>query len=297
MNLSYEFFPPRQAGQERRLWHTVGCLDTQNPGYYSMTYGALGTDAEISFQMIEQLHEATQTPIAAHLTCIGQTRDTVIERLKRLRTLGVSHIVALRGDRPKQTVTTDTGLKDEAKIRRADNADELQHASELVELISEFGGFEVSVAAYPDIHPEASSASDDLIHLKNKLDAGAKRAITQFFYDTDRFLRFRDKAAAEGITDLVPGILPVHDIDNVTRFAERCGAVVPKDLIDKFKDSTLKPGESHKLAIEHGYELCRTLQEEGISDFHFYTLNQSDLSYEITRHLNGTARVADTLAA
>ena len=271
--LSFEFFPPRTEAQERRFWRTLGCLETLKPSFFSVTYGALGSASKASLDTVSQLRKDTSLPVAAHLTCAGQTRAELIETLAEFKTMGIDRIVALRGD--------NTEADSSSKYYR------LRYANELVELINEVGGFDVSVAAYPEVHPEAESAEHDMQVLKQKLDAGASRALTQFFFEPEVFLRWRDAAVKYGIDKpLIPGILPVHDIDKVVGFSARCGATVPPALIELFQN-TDSEASRHQRAIEHAVDLCRTLQAEGVDDFHLYTLNQSNLSHEVSKELMG----------
>lgn len=281
---SYEFFPPRKPEQQRRFWRTVGCLETLKPKFFSVTYGALGSASEASMEIVKDLLAESQTPVAAHLTCAGFTETAMQAQLDRLSDLGIKHIVALRGDLAEgQTV----------------QPGELQYAEDLVKQIASHpSDFEISVAAYPETHPEAQSPEADLDNLKRKIDAGACRALTQFFYDTDSFLRFRDKAAAAGISQpIVPGILPIHDIEKVISFSSRCGAVVPDDVAAMFAEHADDATASQQYSVAHCVNLCERLQEEGVEDFHFYTLNQSNLVHEVTRVMLGEIEVPVVLAA
>ena len=293
LRFSYEFFPPRKTEQHRRFWHTVGCLETLSPAYFSVTYGALGTSQKESFAVIQNLMEEAATPVAAHLTCIKQTSEEVRSRLHELKSLGVNHIVALRGDEPaSETKSSKVGTTESS-------TQQLLFAEQLVQLISEVGGFEISVAAYPETHPEALSQRADLENLKRKFDAGATRALTQYFYDCDAFLKFRDQAASLGIDAdaLVPGILPVHNIENVIAFSKRCGTHVPQPLIDHFRKFAGSPDKAREQAITQCVTQCNLLAAEGIKDFHFYTLNQSDLAYQVTRELTGELQTREPVAA
>ena len=293
LSFSYEFFPPRKVEQHRRFWHTVGCLETLSPAYFSVTYGALGTSQEESFGVIQNLMEEAVTPVAAHLTCIKQSAEEIRLRLQELKSLGVNHIVALRGDAP----ANDAG-GEETKTQKPDGQ-QLQFAEELVQLIHEVGGFEISVAAYPETHPQALSPHADLENLQRKFDAGATRALTQYFYDCDAFLKFRDQAANLGINAdaIVPGILPVHNIENVIAFSKRCGTRVPQPLIEHFRQFAGKPEKAREQAIAQCATQCNLLAAEGIKDFHFYTLNQSDLAYQVTRELTGLSQAERLVAA
>lgn len=275
--LSFEFFPPRNEKQTRRLWRTFGRLEALNPAWVSVTYGALGSASQASLDTVAAFQEDTHVPVAAHLTCSGQTHSELESVIDYLQSLGVQRIVALRGDAPAEA-PVNTGEK------------RLRYASELVELLVRRGGFDISVAAYPEIHPEATSAADDIHWLKAKLDAGAARGVTQFFFAADVFLRWRDRAVAAGIDKpLIPGILPIHDIAKVCDFSARCGATVPQALQQRFAGID-DPAEHEKRAVEQCLSLCGELQSEGVSDFHFYTLNQSRLATLVAEELMRPAR-------
>lgn len=286
MKLSFEFFPPRSDAQLRRFWRTIGCLETLTPEFVSITWGALGTEQDASLTTLADLQDIS-TPVAAHLTCSGQSEDALRKTLSQLREHGIGHIVALRGDQPEDH---------QAK------AGTMNHAIDLVKLINTYSAennhdTEISVAAYPETHPEASSSTDDLVHLHAKLEAGAQRAITQFFFNADSFLSWRDEAVAVGISKpIVPGILPIHNLEKIMAFSEKCGATVPQTLINRF-ERYKDPASQHDVAVEHAYELCQTLSKEGIDDFHFYTLNQSDLSWHVCCLLKGKDKLIDLVAA
>ncbi len=282
MKLSFEFFPPRSTAQHRRFWRTLGALETLSPEFVSLTWGALGTDQSASLELLSELQK-TGIPIAAHLTCCGNTEITMRETLSQLRAMDIQHIVALRGDIPEGQTVVENGMK---------------HAIDLVKLIRTESAntqntTQISVAAYPDTHPDATSADDDLYHLQQKLDAGATRALTQFFFDADRYLRWRDKVVAAGIKqDIVPGILPIHDMQKVLKFSNNCGARIPKELLESFGRYSDKES-LQQLAIEQSYELCQTLHHEGIDEFHFYTLNHSDLAWHVGCLLKGKEKFKD----
>jgi len=275
--ISFEFFPPRTDVQARRFWRTLGCLETLSPSWVSVTYGALGSASQASLDVVGALGKDTSVPVAAHLTCGGQTAEELNKVLDELEGLGIKRIVALRGDSA-------------AEAEQSQSGPVLQHASELVELLAARPHIDVSVAAYPEVHPEADNAESDLYWLKTKLDAGASRALTQFFFEADVFLRWRDRAARYGIDKpLVPGILPIHDIEKVVDFSGRCGAHVPASIVKRFNAAT-DPQSRRSLAIEQCVELCRQLRKEGVNDFHLYTLNQSDLAYAVSRELCGQGK-------
>lgn len=270
--ISFEFFPPRSDVQQRRFWSTLGCLQTLDPEYISMTWGALGTSSQASVDVLEALKVDASVPVAAHLTCVGHTEGSVRKTIAELEAMGITRFVALRGDQPEGEVV---------------NPDHLQHASDLVAILAEDPRRDISVAAYPEMHPESVDADQDMRWLKHKLDQGANRAITQFFFSADTFLRFRDRAVAAGITQtLVPGILPVHDIAKIQDFSGKCGAHVPDSLISRFAKAADKESAA-ALAVAHSVELIHALNSEGVEHFHVYTLNQSALAYRIVSQLKG----------
>lgn len=272
--LSFEFFPPRSDAQSRRFWRTIGALESLAPSYVSLTWGALGSDSRASLETLELLARDTSLDVAAHLSCIGQSAPELRATLDELEGFGVRRIVALRGD-----------VVDGADV--APRA--FRHASELVELIAtERPHLDVSVAAYPETHPESAGVDDDLHWLARKLERGAARAITQFFFEPETYLRWRDRARAAGIDKpLVPGILPVHDIDKVGEFAAKCGATVPRALLERFGAERDAAGRE-ALAVEQCVNLCRTLAREGVDAFHLYTLNRSNLAHAVAVELLGT---------
>ncbi len=292
--LSFEFFPPRSDAQKRRFWHTLGCLETLKPEWISMTWGALGADNQPSLDVLRELDSESVLPVAAHLTCYGCTKANIIRRLTAMQSMGVNHIVALRGDKPSDLDKTKKAKAATAKLPVdsgliSKELETLQYAEELVALIRQASGMDISVAAYPESHPESKDVKTDLMHLKNKLDAGASRALTQFFFNADTYLRWRDEAVALGINKpLVPGILPIHDIDRVQVFARRCGTHVPAWLVRKFEQCSNNPSAKHDLSLDLSMQLCETLRQEGVNEFHIYTLNQSNLAYSLGKRLMGT---------
>ncbi|MFK7860449.1 MAG: methylenetetrahydrofolate reductase [Granulosicoccus sp.] len=267
--ISFEFFPPRSDVQQRRFWSTLGCLQTLDPEYVSMTWGALGTTSQPSIDILEALKVDAKVPLAAHLTCVGHNEESIRKTILDLENLGIRRFVALRGDQPDGVNAVGY----------------LQHASELVAILAENPERDISVAAYPELHPESPDPQQDLHWLKHKLDQGAHRAITQFFFSADTYLRFRDQATALGIhQELVPGILPIHDIDKVQDFSAKCGAQVSEALVERFK----KAGDAksaENCAVDQCVELIQTLHNEGVESFHLYTLNQSTLAYKVCKQL------------
>nr|CAA6824509.1 MAG: 5,10-methylenetetrahydrofolate reductase (EC [uncultured Thiotrichaceae bacterium] len=265
--LSFEFFPAKTPRMERNLWRTMGQLELLNPGYFSMTYGALGSERDHSLNMVSSMLKEGHVPVAAHLTSAGHTRDSLIELVQHFHNEGVQRIVALRGDADM----VEGGITDVAVM---------------VEELLGVADFDISVAAYPEVHPKAKSLQADLAHLKRKLDAGAQRALTQYFFDADVFLRFRDEAEKAGITQqLVPGILPIHDFAKVTSFSSRCGANVPEFMHDLFAGTEAGSAEQKQIGIDHATKLGETLLAEGVDALHFYTLNMPNLSFEVARNL------------
>ena len=276
-SFSFEFFPPRDAAQSRRFWRTFGALESLAPTHVSLTWGALGSDERVSLETLALLARDTAVPITAHLCCAGRTPETLRETLDAIEAAGVRRVLALRGD----------AVPDDASARGA-----FRHAAELVALIaSERPHLDVSVAAYPETHPEAPDADTDLRYLAEKLSLGARRAVTQFFFEPAPFLRWRDRARAIGVDQpLVPGILPVHDIDAVARFAAKCGATVPRRLSERFARAT-DERDRERIAIEECVTLCGTLAREGVDAFHLYTLNRSALSRAVVEALGGSGGV------
>jgi len=272
--VSFEFFPPNDEAMERRLWASVQRLAPLAPRFVSVTYGADGSTRERTHNIIARIRRDTTLTAAPHLTCIGASRGEVLDIARRYWDQGVRHIVALRGDPPDGT----------GPYRP--HRDGFHYAADLVAGLKTVGPFEISVAAYPETHPEAPDAAFDVEVLKRKQDAGATRAITQFFFDTDVYLRFRDACAAAGVTmSVVPGILPITRFPQLTRFAERCGASVPGWLVERF-DGLEDDAETRQLiAAAVAIEQAARLRHEGVGEFHFYTLNRAELAYAICHAL------------
>ncbi len=270
---SYEFFPPRTAMMERRLWRASGQLERLRPAFFSMTYGALGSAQQVSVDSAIAMHRESPIPLAAHLTCADATRAEVLAVARGFKAAGIDRIVALRGD----------------AVDSSDSGYAFASAAELVAALRQIDDFDISVAAYPESHPQAASPLEDLRHLQRKLDAGAARAITQYFFDAECFLRFRDRAVALGIEQpIVPGILPVHDIDKVIAFSRRCAATVPAQLAASFLALKGDPAASYRLALEQAVGLCQRLLDEGVEHLHFYTLNQADICLDISLALGAS---------
>ncbi len=271
--ISFEFFPPQSTDATLRLWRAVERLAPLAPSYVSVTYGAGGTTRDRTRAAIRTIQDRARLPVAGHLTCVNATGDETIEVARSYRKMGVQKIVALRGDPPKGA----GGFQA--------HPDGFASAAELVGALAADGWQDIAVAAYPEVHPEASSAQADIDMLKRKVDAGATSALTQFFFETDDFLRFRDRCADAGITIPVhPGILPVENFANLTRFAARCGANIPDWMSKAF--GAAEDMESHRLlATAIATETCDSLLSQGVEHLHFYTLNMPDLTYDIVRTL------------
>jgi methylenetetrahydrofolate reductase (NADPH) len=270
--VSFEFFPPKNPQMETQLWSTVKALEPLLPQYVSVTYGAGGSTRDATFETVRRIAAETHLRPAAHLTCVGHGRAEIARLLEHYWSAGVRHIVALRGDIPGGGGATPP--------------DGLAYAADLVGFIRTVADFEISVAAYPETHPQAMSSSADLDNLKRKLDAGAGRAITQYFFDTTSFLRFLERARRAGITaPIVPGILPVTNFAQVVRFSAMCGTTVPDWLAEMFEGLDEDQDTRKLVAAMVATEQCRALQAEGVADFHFYTLNRADLILGICRRM------------
>ncbi len=268
IRLSFEFFPGTTPQATARLRNCARQLARFGPRFVSVTYGAGGSTQERTHDAINDLSDAISPPVAGHLTCVAASTDQTHATIDRYAAAGVSGIVALRGDRPKDA-------EGPIPVGYAD-------AAELVAGIrarSDAAEFEISVAAYPEVHPMAASADADLDNLKRKIDAGADRAITQFFFDTDVFLRFLDRARAAGITaPIVPGIMPVVDFGNIVNFAKRCGTHIPDWMPQLFEGLDEAPEVHRTISATIAAEQCRVLAEHGIRDFHFYTMNNAEVT-------------------
>jgi methylenetetrahydrofolate reductase (NADPH) len=272
--LSFEFFPPRTDALEQQLWACVRRLEPLAPSFVSVTYGAGGTTQGRTHGIVSRMVRETALTPAAHLTCVGASRGEVDDVARQYWDAGVRHIVALRGDAP----AGDAGYQP--------HPDGYAYAADLVAGLKRVADFEISVAAYPETHPTATSAQHDLDNLKRKIDAGATRAITQYFFDTDVYLRFLDRALAAGITvPIVPGILPVSNFKQVKKFSAMCGTAVPDWMGWLFEGLEDDPETRHMVAAAMAAEQVRLLQANGVDEFHFYTLNRADLSYAIAHIL------------
>ena len=274
VRVSFEFFPPATEKMEATLWRSIRRLAPLAPNFVSVTYGADGSTRDRTHKVVSRLLAENGLNTVPHLTCIGASREEIQAIARDYWDLGVRHIVALRGDPPKG----ETGYRP--------RADGFAYAADLVAGLRDVADFEISVAAYPETHPEAPSAQFDIENLKRKLDAGASRAITQFFFDTELYLRFRDRCAAAGIdVPIVPGILPITRFPQLRRFANACGASVPDWLEREFDGLDDDPDTRRMIAANVAIHQVRQLQSEGVEDFHFYTLNRSELTFAICHAL------------
>ena len=277
--LSFEFFPPRTEALEAQLWTAIRRLEPLAPRFVSVTYGAGGTTQARTHATVARLVAETSLTPAAHLTCVGATRDEVDAVARQYWDAGVRHIVALRGDPPPGT-------------DYAPHPGGYAFAADLVAGLKRVADFEISVAAYPETHPAATSPEADLDNLKRKLDAGANRAITQYFFDPAVYLRFIDRCLAAGITaPIVPGIMPVSNFAQAAKFSAMCGASVPDWLAHLFEGLEEDAETRRMVAAVAAAEQVRLLQANGVDEFHFYTLNRPDLTYAIA-HILGVRPVS-----
>jgi methylenetetrahydrofolate reductase (NADPH) len=271
--LSFEFFPPKTERLEEQLWTCIRRLEPLRPRFVSVTYGAGGSTRQRTHATVARMVHETELVPAAHLTCVGATREEVDEVARQYWEAGVRHIVALRGDPPPGEVYQP-------------HPGGYSFAADLVAGLSRVAPFDISVAAYPEVHPQAPSRMSDLDSLKRKLDAGAHRAITNFFFDTSVFLRFLDLCLAAGITaPIVPGIMPVTNLAGLRRMSEQCGTSVPDWLGHMFEGLDDDPDTRRMVATVVAAEQVRLLQANGVDEFHFYTLNRPELSYAIAHIL------------
>ncbi len=274
IGVSFEFFPPKTEKMEAQLWDTFRTLEPLGPSFVSVTYGAGGSTRERTHATVARIAAESAVPPAAHLTCVEASRAEIDEVAEAYWEAGVRHIVALRGDVPGGAPYRPHGQG-------------YANAIELVAGLKAIAPFDISVAAYPETHPDADCPQSDLDNLKRKLDAGATRAITQFFFSPDSFLRFRDAAAAAGIdAPIIPGILPVSNVSQTRRMADMCGTAIPGWMMSLFEGLDDLPAARQLVAATIAAEMCRRLYAGGVRDFHFYTLNRAELSYAIC-HLLG----------
>ncbi len=268
INVSFEFFPPGSSAMESTLWSSIDRLSSLKPKFVSVTYGANSGERDRTHSVIKAIKERTGLEAAPHLTCVDATRDELRAIARDYRDNGIRHIVALRGDLPPGSEKPE------------------MYAANLVTLLKEEGDFDISVAAYPEVHPEAKSAQADLLNLKRKVDAGANRAITQFFFDVESYLRFRDRCVMTGIdVEIVPGILPVSNFKQLQRFAAMTNVRVPGWMNAMFAGLDDDPETRKMVGASIAMDMVKILSREGVKDFHFYTLNRAELSYAICHTL------------
>ncbi|ATI41500.1 methylenetetrahydrofolate reductase [NAD(P)H] [Pacificitalea manganoxidans] len=280
--VSFEFFPPKTLQASFRLWDTVQALAPLNPEFVSVTYGAGGTTRKLTHEAVDAIHKNSGLTVAAHLTCVEATREETLEIARSYLDAGVRDIVALRGDPPK------------GQGRFTPHPDGFADSCELIAALKETGDFRIRVGAYPDTHPEAADADADVAWLKRKIDAGADAAITQFFFESDAFFRFRDRCDKAGITaPILPGILPIENWTSARRFAASCGTVIPAWMDEAFETAAAN-GSEDETATRIATEMCETLRAGGVDDLHFYTLNRPTLTRDICLAL-GVEATPDTL--
>lgn len=272
--ISFEVFPPAPGAPEERFWRAVDRLAPLGPMYFSVTYGAGGSTRDRSERIVRGLLARGDTVPAAHLTCVGASRQAVDQIARTWADAGVSRVVALRGDMPAVG----------APFRPHPQG--YRDAADLIAGLRRIADFDIAAAAYPETHPDSASLQADLDNLKRKVDAGASKLITQYFFDAEIFLRFRDRAAKAGITaPIVPGILPIANFTKILAFSKRCGATVPAWLAERFEGLDHEPQLRAMVAVTTASQLCRELIAEGVETLHFYTLNQAALTYAICRKL------------
>ncbi|MCL8357420.1 methylenetetrahydrofolate reductase [Escherichia coli] len=268
INVSFEFFPPRTSEMEQTLWNSIDRLSSLKPKFVSVTYGANSGERDRTHSIIKGIKDRTGLEAAPHLTCIDATPDELRTIARDYWNNGIRHIVALRGDLPPGSGKPE------------------MYASDLVTLLKEVADFDISVAAYPEVHPEAKSAQADLLNLKRKVDAGANRAITQFFFDVESYLRFRDRCVSAGIdVEIIPGIVPVSNFKQAKKFADMTNVRIPAWMAQMF-DGLDDDAETRKLVGANiAMDMVKILSREGVKDFHFYTLNRAEMSYAICHTL------------
>ena len=268
INVSFEFFPPRTSEMDQTLWNSIDRLSSLKPKFVSVTYGANSGERDRTHSIIKGIKDRTGLEAAPHLTCIDATPDELRTIARDYWNNGIRHIVALRGDLPPGSGKPE------------------MYASDLVTLLKEVADFDISVTAYPEVHPEAKSAQADLLNLKRKVDAGANRAITQFFFDVESYLRFRDRCVSAGIdVEIIPGILPVSNFKQAKKFADMTNVRIPAWMAQMF-DGLDDDAETRKLVGANiAMDMVKILSREGVKDFHFYTLNRAEMSYAICHTL------------
>ncbi len=275
--ISCEFFPPKTDRGEANLWQCLHELETIQPAYISVTYGAGGSTQSRTQRIVCRIREETGLFPVAHLTCVGATRNDLATLLNEYKRAGIENILALRGDPP------------EGMNHFEATTDGFEHATDLISFVHEQGGFSIGCATYPEGHPESKGGvSDDLHYLKLKQDNGADAAVTQYFFDNDAFFRFRDAAAGAGVTiPMIPGIMPITNYEQIVRFSAMCGATIPNWLHKRMEPVQHDLDAVKKLGIELATNQCRGLLDAGVPGLHFYTLNKSEATIAISRNIRG----------
>lgn len=275
VKISFECFPPRNAAAEERLWRCLELLEPLAPRFVSVTCGARGSTRERTRATVQHIRHQTRLTAGAHITCVNAAREDIAALARSYRDHGIRHIVALRGDPPK------------GETRFRPHPYGFDCAASLVSALREIDDFDISVAGYPEVHPEAASPEADIEYLKRKVDSGAQRVITQVFFENEAFLRFRDRAVAAGIdVPIVPGVLPIGNFGGVSRFCQSCGATIPTWLARLFEDLDDEPEASAMIGASVATRQCLDLRSEGVDEFHFYTLNRADPTRAVCRMLD-----------
>ncbi|MFV0490922.1 MAG: methylenetetrahydrofolate reductase [NAD(P)H] [Pseudorhodobacter sp.] len=276
--ISFEFFPPQTLDASFRLWETVKALAPLSPNFVSVTYGAGGTTRKLTHEAVGTIGRNYGLNVAAHLTCVEATKAATMEIVQGYAEAGVTEIVALRGDAPK------------GADRFTPHPDGFASSVDLIEALARTGDFRIRAGAYPEPHPDSPDTMADVRWLKRKFEAGASSAITQFFFEADTFLRFRDLCVKEGIVaPIIPGILPIQSWEGTKKFAARCGTAIPAGLDEAF-DKAKQDGREAEMALDHSVTLCSRLIAEGVEDLHFYTLNRPELTRDVCHALGVGAR-------
>ncbi|MFC3179380.1 methylenetetrahydrofolate reductase [NAD(P)H] [Cypionkella sinensis] len=282
--ISFEFFPPQSLDAAFKLWETVQVLAPMQPNFVSVTYGAGGTTRKLTHEAVGTIKRNYGLNVAAHLTCVDASRAETLEIAQAYADVGVTEIVALRGDAPK------------GADRFTPHPQGFADSAELVAALAKTGKFNIRVGAYPEPHPDAADRFADVTWLKRKIDAGASSAITQFFFEADTFFRFRDACVKAGITaPIIPGILPIQSWDGTKKFAARCGTTIPQRLDEGFA-AAKRDGREDLLALTQCTTLCSRLIEGGVEDLHFYTLNRPELTREVVRALGIAPELSPQIA-
>ena len=278
VKVSFEFFPPKTPEAEAQLWPRVQKLASVKPEFMTVTYGAGGLNGEgtlLTINAAETLKSLTTAPTGAHMTCMATTKDTLMNMADELWARGIQHIVALRGDRPRNPA-----------LRNQPDDQYFAYTHELITALKARHDFQISVGTYPEKHPESPSIAADIAFLKTKCDAGADRAMTQFFFENDNFFRFRDQAVAAGVkVDIVPGVLPIMNYDNMLRFANSCQAVVPDWLKARLEPIKDDPAAFNAAATDILARQCEELVKNGAQHIHFYILNHDEMPYKACQRL------------